>query len=79
MRVARHKMSTMLAAAPARSQRLLEGRCNLMQPHEQRPQGIIDQLTGKPVRAYYEDLGWELPNVDLSEHLTDEDIETIEM
>jgi len=39
--------------------------------------GVVDQLTGTPVEAWFEELGWELPNVDLTEDFSDEDIETL--
>ena len=43
LRRAGARLSTALASSP--SLRLLEGRAALIQPHELRPKGIIDQLT----------------------------------
>lgn len=77
MRSSASRMSTMMAQAPRCSARLLEGRRPLIQPHELRPAGVVDQLTRQPVRATFDDLGWELPNVDLTEDFTDDDIETL--
>jgi len=71
------RMSTMLAQAPTRASRLLEGRRPLIQPHDLRPAGVLDQLTLEPVRATFDSLGWELPNVDLTEDFSDDDIETL--
>jgi len=78
MRSARSAMSTLMAHSPMRaSARLLEGAKPLMQPRHLRPTGIIDQLTGKEVRSTLDELGLELPNVDLTEDFSDDDIETI--
>ena len=38
---------------------------------------MIDQLHGRPVEATHDALGWELPNVDLTEDFSSEDIETL--
>ena len=59
------------------SSRLLEGKAPLIQPHELRPQGIIDQLTGNEVASYNDSLGSELPNVDLRQDFTPEDLEAL--
>ena len=77
MRTTRSALS-LLARAPARCSRLLEGARPLIQPHDERPQGTIDMLSGKLVEATNDDLGWELPNVDLTENFTDEDLETLQ-
>ena len=76
LRRAGARLSTALASSP--SLRLLEGRAALIQPHELRPKGIIDQLTGKEVEIGNEDLGAELPNVDLRQEFTADEIETIQ-
>ena len=76
LRRAGARLSTALASSPPL--RLLEGRAPLIQPHELRPKGIIDQLTGKEVEIGNEDLGAELPNVDLRQEFTAEEIETIQ-
>lgn len=70
------RLST-LARAPPRSARLLEGRQPLTQPHQLRPAGVIDQLTLRPVVSEFDSLGWELPNVDLTENFSDDDIEVL--
>jgi len=62
---------------PSSASRLLEGRQQLIQPHELRPAGTIDQLTGKPVRATCDSLGAELPHVDLGDSFSAADIETL--
>lgn len=59
------------------SARLLQGRRPLIQPHELRPKGVVDQLTGRPVSATNDRLGAELPNVDLSQSFTAEELETL--
>jgi len=59
------------------SSRVLEGRRPIIQPWDQRPKGLVDQLTGRPVEATCTTLGVELPNVDLTQRLTMEDIEAI--
>ena len=59
------------------SSRLLEGRAPLIQPHSQRPAGVIDELTGKVMRATNDTLGAELPNVDLRQDFNFEDCETL--
>ena len=66
--------------APAQllpSSRLLEGRKPLMQPWDERPKGTIDMLTGEEVKTKNLKLGVELPNVDLRQEFSDEDIETL--
>ena len=62
----------------ARAARLLEGARPLIQPHELRPAGIIDQLHGGLVAADNTGLGVELPNVDLTQDFSPEDVETLE-
>ena len=67
-------------AAPSQrlpSSRLLEGRKPLMQPRDLRPEGVIDMLTGNPVETHNDSLGWELPNVDLTQEFSNEDMETL--
>lgn len=59
------------------SSRVLEGRRPIIQPWDQRPKGLVDQLTGRPVEATCTTLGVELPNVDLTQRLTMEEIEAI--
>ena len=76
MRTSRSALS-LLARAPARS-RLLEGARPLIQPHNERPKGTIDMLSGKLVEATNDELGWELPNVDLTQDFSFEDIETLQ-
>jgi len=58
--------------------RLLAGRRPLIQPREQRPAGIVDQLTGRVVESTLDTLGAELPNVDLTEAFSREDVEALE-
>jgi len=57
--------------------RLLAGRSPLIQPDELRPQGTIDQLTGKHVEAINYRLGSELPEVDLRQEFSAHDLETL--
>mmetsp|Transcript_108361 Transcript_108361/g.258588 ORF Transcript_108361/g.258588 Transcript_108361/m.258588 type:complete len:410 (+) Transcript_108361:168-1397(+) len=59
------------------SSRLLEGRKPLMQPRDLRPAGTIDMLTGLEVQTTNDKLGWELPNVDLRQDFSSDDIETL--
>lgn len=56
---------------------LLEGRRPLIQPHDERPKGVIDMLTGKEVEATNVRLGLELPNVDLTQDFTLDDLEVL--
>jgi len=57
---------------------LLDGARPLIQPDDKRPQGIHDMITGKPVEATNYNLGVELPNVDLTQDFTDDDIELLQ-
>ena len=56
---------------------ILAGRRRLIQPHHARPPNIIDQLTGRPVRATFDGLGAELPNVDVSRAFSSDELETL--
>jgi len=58
------------------SERLLAGRKPLIQPHANRPK-VNDMLTGLPVEAYNDNLGRELPSVDLTQTFSMEDIATL--
>lgn len=49
----------------------------LIQPHDQRPAGTIDQLTGREVKATSAHLGVEVTNIDLTQQLTMEECEVI--
>jgi taurine dioxygenase len=69
--------STSFAVPAPSSDRLLDGRSLLIQPWEQRPQGTVDQLTGRPVKATNDYLGRELPNVDLRQHFSADDLEAV--
>lgn len=55
---------------------LLAGRRLLAQPHSARPH-VVDMLTGQHVEATNDTLGRELPNVDLTQHLSMKDLEVI--
>ena len=66
MRIATRRAASAVQYAVQPS-RLLDGARPLVQPHHLRPQGVIDQMTGKPVQATNDKLGVELPNVDLTQ------------
>ena len=57
--------------------RLLEGCAPLIQPWDLRPTGIIDMMTNKVVESRNDSLGLELPNVDLRQEFSAEDLELI--
>ena len=59
------------------SSRLLDGRRPLIQPHDLRPKGVVDMLTGKPVQSFNDSLGVELPHVDLTDDFDYDDIEAL--
>lgn len=73
-------MSRRLSAATAALQygaaRLRHGARPLVQPTT-RPEGTIDMMTGRPVRATSKHLGVELPNVDLTQQLSFDECEEI--
>ena len=66
-----------ISRTASRASRLLQGSRPLIQPHAQRPKGIIDQLTGREVAATFSELGRELPNVDLTQAFDEADIEAL--
>ena len=77
MRVGLRRLSTAVAREADGAARLLQGARPLVQPHSLRPQGTIDMLTGRPVKATNESLGIELPNVDLTQDFSFEECEVL--
>jgi taurine dioxygenase len=80
MRSSRFRLASALARvtdqlSPTRL--VLDGARPLVQPWSQRPTGIVDQLTGKVVESRNGSLGVELPNVDLRQDLSFDDLEQL--
>jgi len=76
-RFVRHKSTAAAHFTGLNPSRLLQGAKPLIQPHDLRPVGLLDQLHKKPVEATFDGLGVELPNIDLRQDLSPEDIEVI--